>query len=186
MRAISSRVSAWSAKRQISPASGARPLGMKALKPGKSLSSATASRHWRAMTGLTGNPSRAWRIASTKRSSKGRLPNLPESATHCDTAPGTVTESQPRSGMPGRSRNRSGVHAIGARPQAFRPCSAWPSQIIAKPSPPMPFMVGSTTVSVIAAASAASMALPPRAIAAMPACAASGCEHETMLRARTG
>ena len=83
-------------------------------------------------------------------------------------------------------RSASGVHAAGARPEAFSPCSRLPSQISAKASPPMPFIVGSTTVSVIAAARAASMALPPRAKAAAPACDASGCDVATTLRAMTG
>ncbi len=50
----------------------------------------------------------------------------------------------------------------------------------------MPFEIGSTIVSVIAAASAASMALPPAASACRPACAASGCEVETTFAASVG
>ena len=50
----------------------------------------------------------------------------------------------------------------------------------------MPFMVGSTTVSVIAADNTASIALPPRANMAAPAWDASGCEVDTTLRASTG
>jgi hypothetical protein len=50
----------------------------------------------------------------------------------------------------------------------------------------MPFEVGSTTVSVIAAARPASTALPPRASIARPACAASGCEVATTFFASTG
>jgi hypothetical protein len=46
--------------------------------------------------------------------------------------------------------------------------------------------VGSTTVKVMAAASAASTALPPRAKAAAPACEAKGCEVAIMFRAKTG
>ena len=49
----------------------------------------------------------------------------------------------------------------------------------------MPLPVGSTKVSVIAVAIAASAALPPWASIDSPACAASGCEVETMLSART-
>ena len=50
----------------------------------------------------------------------------------------------------------------------------------------MPLLHGSTTVSAIAVASAASTALPPRWSIAMPACAASGCDVATTLRARIG
>jgi hypothetical protein len=57
---------------------------------------------------------------------------------------------------------------------------------MAKPSLPMPQPVGSTTVSVIAAASAASTALPPASSMERPACAASGCEVLTTLRPSTG
>jgi hypothetical protein len=82
--------------------------------------------------------------------------------------------------------NRSGVQAAGERPEAFRPCSLPPSQRIANASLPMPLPVGSTTVSVIAVASAASTALPPFISMERPACAASGWEVATTLRASTG
>jgi hypothetical protein len=50
----------------------------------------------------------------------------------------------------------------------------------------MPFMHGSTTVSAIAEASAASTALPPRASMRRPAAEASGCAVQTMFGASTG
>ena len=50
----------------------------------------------------------------------------------------------------------------------------------------MPLLQGSTTVSAIAVARAASTALPPRASIAMPAWVASGCEVATALRAKIG
>ena len=53
---------------------------------------------------------------------------------------------------------------------------------MAKPSLPMPQPVGSTTVRAMAAARAASTALPPASSMRKPAWAASGCEVETMLR----
>jgi hypothetical protein len=125
-----------------------------------------ACAHWRAITGLTGKPSRM-----------------------ADGVGEQVFERQGAKafgqGFPGRHRpGGDGVpahlgHVLQARkalgdqawaaPQAFRPCSWLPSHTRAKASPPMPFIVGSTTVKVMAAASAASMALPPRAIAARPA-----------------
>ena len=94
--------------------------------------------------------------------------------------------SQPRSGIAVRPAKRRGDHAAGARPDAFRPTSSSPVHRIAKRSEPMPLLHGSTTVSVIAVASAASTALPPRASIAMPACVASGCDVATALRAKTG
>ena len=50
----------------------------------------------------------------------------------------------------------------------------------------MPLLQGSTTVSVIAVASAASTALPPRASIATPACVASGCDVATTFAAQIG
>ena len=78
------------------------------------------------------------------------------------------------------------VIRFGARPEALIPCNLPSAQISAKASPPMPFMHGSTTVSVIAVASAASTALPPRRYMARPAAEASGCEVETTLAASSG
>jgi hypothetical protein len=57
---------------------------------------------------------------------------------------------------------------------------------MAKASPPIPLLVGSTTVKVIAAAKAASTAFPPRMSILIPACAANGCEVATVFRAKTG
>ena len=109
-----------------------------------------------------------------------------ESATHAETAPGTVTESQPSEGIAFLPAKRSGVHPAGERPDAFNPTRRWPSQRIAKTSEPMPLDVGSTTVSVIAAARPASTALPPFASIASPACAARGWEVATTFFAITG
>ena len=96
-----------------------------------------------------------------------------------------MTEFQPRTGT-GPPRKYSGVHAAGERPEAFNPCNLSPSHTMAKASEPMPLDTGSTKVSVIAAASAASTALPPSASIARPACAASGWDVHTTLRASTG
>jgi len=57
---------------------------------------------------------------------------------------------------------------------------------MANASLPMPLLVGSTTVSAIAVARAASTALPPLASMRRPAAAASGWLVATTLRARTG
>ena len=50
----------------------------------------------------------------------------------------------------------------------------------------MPFITGSTTVSVIAVAIAASIAVPPRRSMARPACAASGWVVATQFAASMG
>ncbi len=97
-----------------------------------------------------------------------------------------MTASQPCTGMAVRPLKRSGVHPAGARPEALSPTSFSPSHRIANASEPMPLEVGSTTVSVIAAASAASTALPPFASACNPACAASGCDVATTFFASSG
>jgi hypothetical protein len=57
---------------------------------------------------------------------------------------------------------------------------------MAKQSLPMPLLVGSTTVSVMAVATAASTALPPFASMERPAWTASGWVVATTFRARTG
>ena len=183
---MSASVSAWSAKRQISPTAGARPRGINASKPGYMCRSRTDCAHCCAITGLTGKPSRAWRIASVNRSANGSAPKRSDKATQPDTWPGTVTLSQPRAGIASSPLKRPGFQAAGARPDALSPCKRPSAHTCANASPPIPFMTGSITVCVMAAASAASMALPPRAKAAAPACAARGCEVAMTLRARTG
>ena len=109
-----------------------------------------------------------------------------ERSTHAETAPGTVTDSQPRCGMAARPAKRSGVQSADERPEAFNPWSSLPSQRMQKASEPSPFPVGSTTTSAIAAANAASMALPPRTNIRRPACVASGWEVVTTFRPKTG
>src|SRR5688572_31772717 len=106
--------------------------------------------------------------------------------THALTAPGTVTDSQPRCGMAACCLKRSSDQPAGERPDALRPWSFLPSHRMQNASLPMPLLVGSRTVSAIAVASTASTALPPFIIMRKPACAASGCEVETTLRASTG
>src|SRR5262249_28166721 len=69
---------------------------------------------------------------------------------------------------------RSSVSAAGERPEALRPCRVVPSQTIANRSEPMSLEPGCTTASVIAVATAASTAFPPRRSTASPAPAASG------------
>ena len=134
------------------------------------------------MVGETGKPLRAQSMAGWASWAKGSLPKRLDKATQADTAPGTVTAFQPVSVMPPRWAKYSGVQAAGERPEALRPCSSLPSHRMAKPSLPMPQPVGSTTVSVMAAAMAASTALPPASSMRRRACAASGCEVDTTLR----
>ena len=55
-----------------------------------------------------------------------------------------------------------------------------------KASEPRPLLTGSTMVMAAAAAMAASTALPPAHSMRRPACAASGWEVDTALRANTG
>ena len=130
-------------------------------------------------------------MAGASRSAKGSLPKRWLSATHEATAPGRVTLSQPRCGgaiapSPCLRRKYSDVQAAGAVPEAFSPCSCVPSHRMQKASEPRPLLQGSTIVITAAVATAASTALPPAASMRSPACAASGCEVETMLRAKTG
>src|SRR5262249_34772908 len=102
------------------------------------------------------------------------------------TAPGTVTVSHPRSGIDENPRKRLGVHAAGDRPDELSPWSFAPSQTMANASLPKPLPVGSTTVKAIAAAMAASIALPPLCSILSPACTARGCEAATTFWPMTG
>ena len=95
-------------------------------------------------------------------------------AAHAPTAPGTVTESQPRLGgltasWPYLLWKYSGVQAWGAGPDALRPCSLLPSHKIQNASEPKPLLTGSVMVMAAAAAMAASTALPPLSIMRKPA-----------------
>src|SRR5262245_43509842 len=125
-------------------------------------------------------------MAGSKRSAKGSLPKRSDSATQAEPAPGTVPASQRLVGIVVLPLNRPRVQPSGDRPEALRPWSLLPSQIMAKASLPIPLLVGSTTVSVIAVASAASTAFPPLYNMLNPACAASGCDVATALRTRIG
>src|SRR4051812_10415217 len=129
-------------------------------------------------------------IAGSSRSANGNLPKRSDSATQLAIAPGMLTESKPRFGgvaaSPYLREKYSGVHAAGAGPDELRPCTCLPSHRIAKESLPRPLLHGSHSVMHAAAAMAASTALPPFHMIRRPACAASGCEVETTLRAKTG
>ena len=125
-------------------------------------------------------------MAGSKRSANGSLPNFSDMSRHAITAPGTVTESHPRCGIAACSLKRSSDQPAGERPEALSPCSFLPSHKMQKASLPMPLLVGSSTVREIAVASMASTALPPLSIMRRPACAASGWDVATVLRASTG
>src|SRR5437763_2927950 len=83
-------------------------------------------------------------------------------------------------------RKYSGVQPAGAGPEPLMPCSCLPSHRIAKASLPRTLLTGSQIVMAAAAAMAASTSLPPFHSMRRPACAASGCEVDTALRAKTG
>ncbi len=179
--AIKCKVRACVGLRKISPATGALPLGRKASeKPGISFKRGACSNHCLAMIGVTAKPEVACSMAGSKSFSKFSFPNFCESAAHADTAPGTVTLAQPSFGISGWVMKSSVFHSSGNRPDAFRPCNSFPSQTIQNASEPMPFMVGSTTVRVIAVAIAASTAFPPNLIIWSPASTANGCVVATI------
>ena len=94
-------------------------------------------------------PRSAYSIAGANKSANGKRPKRCDSAAQAETAPGTVMQSQPMIGIPGIPLKRCGVQPCGECPDAFKPCSRLPSQINANASDPMPFIVGSTTVSVM-------------------------------------
>src|SRR5688500_19544487 len=139
-------VFACAGKENFSPGSGARPRGMNASeKPGCAWSSFTCAAHRRAIVGDTMKPSVAYLIAGSKRAAKGSFPYFSESITHALTAPGTVTESQPRWGIDGCSLKRSSDHPAGERPEAFRPCSFLPYHSMQNASLTLPLILGYTT-----------------------------------------
>jgi len=102
------------------------------------------------------------------------LPKRLHSATQPDTAPGTVTGPQPRIDIAARPSNALRACRAGERPDAFSPTTSPPKIPSTNPSPPIPLVVGSSTVIAAAVATAASAALPPRRSISSPACAASG------------
>src|SRR5215218_3568367 len=86
----------------FSPARGARPLGANVLRNDSNSGPAKLSTdrcHAQAVIGETRNPSRAYSIAASNNRSNGSSPNCADSSTHAETAPGTVTLCQPRSGI---------------------------------------------------------------------------------------
>jgi dolichol-phosphate mannosyltransferase len=95
-----------------------------------------------------------------------------------DKAPGTVMGSAPNSGTVSCPFPVSASRVIREpeRPLALSPTRrrSRADQRIAKRSPPMPVMCGSTRLSTAAAVTAASTALPPRWSTAKPAAVASG------------
>ena len=97
-------------------------------------------------------------IAAWNNVSKGNRPNLLDNSSHPDTAPGTVTESQPVMDIFLYFLIKySKFHDFGDFPDAFNPYNFLDllSQIMAKASPPIPLLVHSTTVRVMATAMAA-------------------------------
>ena len=132
--------------------------------------------------GETGKPASAYSIAGARTSVSFSLPNRPTNSAQAAGAPGTVTGSQPSTGI---CRNpccssSSGVKAVGAGPLELRPYNFSFSQTNANASPPIPLEVGSTTVRHAAVATAASTALPPWRKICSPAWAAKFCEVATM------
>jgi hypothetical protein len=94
------KVRACSGIANRSPAAGACPPGMKAgAKPGCEASVPIAAAHCRAIVGETAKPSRAYPIAGSKSAANGSRPNRSDNATHAETPPGTVTDSQPTAGI---------------------------------------------------------------------------------------
>ena len=119
---------------------------------------------------------RAYRMAGSNSFSNGSFPNFACRSAQARGAPGTVIGHQPRFGMlvwPA-ARMAAAEVAAGARPDPLMPCKLLPSQTSEKTSPPMPLEHGSTTVSAMPVAIAASTALPPCWSIERPACAASG------------
>ena len=97
---------------------------------------------------------------------------IARAASHPDTVPATVlAASGPRAGIASCpcDRYHSGVAIAAAAPHASIAIGEVPgARTIQNPSPPMAFMCGYTTATVAAAATIASMALPPSRRIASP------------------
>ena len=119
-----------------------------------------------AMTGETGNPSAAYLMAGENSCFHGNLPNLSCSSHHPITAPGTETGRGPFEGIDlskpfvacAISERISSMEVdLDERPEELMPLSLFPSGFeesytIAIKSPPIPFIIGSTTPSIALAA----------------------------------
>ena len=136
------------------------------------------------MMGVTGNPSRAYRMAGSSAAASVRLPWVRTSSSHPASAPGTVTDMTPCSDPERKPRAASVSRSISEpdRPLALSATSrrSRASHTMANMSPPMPVMCGSVTLSTAAAVTAASMALPPARSTSSPAADASGWLVATM------
>ena len=127
-----------------------------------------ARAHLSAIRAVQTMPSRAASAAGATALSRPKRPKREARSAQSRTAPGTVTDRGPTSSADRPPRS------AGDRPEPLNPYSAPSSQTSANASPPMPLSVGSATVSIAAAASAASTAFPPRSSALRPARVASG------------
>lgn len=130
------------------------------------------------MTGLTGNPSSARRMAGASTSPNVLVPYLVRSAFQPASAPGTVTARAPVLGAvvsPAATKPATSTFDPDL-PEASRPTRRFSlaDQRMANMSPPMPVMWGSVTLSTAAAATTASIALPPCSRMASAAVVASG------------
>ena len=181
-------------KRNSSPTSGARPFGGRPRRSrvGRSGSgSAAAIAHFCRTTTGHGIAALGDFDGGFEQVGEGQRAEAPDSsatqadtARHGDAVPAALKRHARIVSALGAEVLRR--PARGATPLAFRPCSLVPSHRIAKASEPRPLLQGSTMVIAAAAAIAASTALPPFHSMRQPACAASGCEVETMLRPNTG
>src|SRR5438552_14346723 len=117
-------------------------------------------------------------MAGARACASVTVPKRLSSASHPDSAPGTVTSSTLCCGIVACpfASSASRVMRLPARPLALSPYSlrSLADHTMANMSPPMPVIGGSTTFSTAAAVTAASTALPPRSSTARPAAVASG------------
>ena len=140
--------------------------------------------------GLTAKPCSASVMAGSKSSRPGPPAMLPVRLfQHRSARPAR----RPHGRRPPASRKGHRL-AVGSEEQAFvdrrparsrgrpRPAAGAPSQCSAKAPPPMPLACGSTSVSTICTATAASTAEPPRCSTCTPASPPAGSPAETMKR----
>src|SRR5215813_321706 len=148
------------------------------------------------------NPSRARRIAGASATASSIVPNRSRARQSPATEPGTATDRGPNT-LASCSTFGHGKSAVDT-PPVTRYIDSWAAEGAAAlkstvsvsssvarctsivPAPPIVLMNGSTTVIAKAVATAASIALPPRASTPAPTSAPLGCEATTDQRSLLG
>src|SRR5712692_1273375 len=166
--------------------------------PSSSMKRAVVSAWYQSWT----KPSRASAMAGRSTSASSMVPKRSRASVNPATEPGTATARGPTTLASSATRGHAkssdtpppatrympsyaaaGATALKSTVRVSSSLARWTSMV---PAPPMVLMKGSTTVIANAVATAASMALPPRARIAAPTSAPIGCSATTRPRGASG